>query len=177
MLCQQTGSSVIVISIFCNAGIVAVQDKVNSITNDVATCSGKPRSEPKAKERRAPLCTNYRLRVCLCTTLTDSFSGCFREWLMHAQRVYDIQIHACIYAHRHGQRGVLNRHRCNQTNAFLWAGSCWCVTAVEKFVYGIQGHAGWFSWSMFVYRSQRICLHMFHILGVFSFMRQQQPYT
>lgn len=48
---------------------------------------------------------------------------------------------------------------------------------MERFVYDVQGHAGWFSWSMFVYGSQRICLHMFYILGVFSFMRQQQHYT
>lgn len=48
---------------------------------------------------------------------------------------------------------------------------------MEKFVYGVQGHAGEFSWSMFVYGSQRICLHMLHIFGVFSFMRQQQHYT
>lgn len=51
-----------------------------------------------------------------------------------------------------------------------------CATAMQ-FVYGVQGHADWFSWSMFVYGSKRICLHMFHILGVFSFMCQQHHYT
>lgn len=45
---------------------------------------------------------------------------------------------------------------------------------MEEFVYGVQGHTGRFSGSMFVYGSQRVCLHMLHILGVFSFMSWQQ---
>lgn len=51
-----------------------------------------------------------------------------------------------------------------------------CAIAMQ-FVYGVQGHADRLSWSMFVYGSKRICLHMFHILGVFSFMCQQHHYT
>lgn len=43
----------------------ARQDKVNKITKDVAACFGKPHTEPEAMERRASLCTNYRLRVCV----------------------------------------------------------------------------------------------------------------
>ncbi len=122
-----------------------------------------------------------------CVQITGYVSVCVHVWLIltlavslndwcpvtNAHAVCEIQMHACIHARRQGLKGVLSRHRCNRTNAFLWVVSCWCVKATE-FVYGVQGHAGWFSWSMFVYSSQRICLHMFHILGVFSFMRQQQ---
>jgi len=60
---------------------------------------------------------------------------------------------------------------------FLWVVSCLCVAFIERFVYGVQGHTSRFSWSMFVFGSQRICLHMLHILGVFSFMCQQQCCT
>lgn len=55
-------------------GNFAREDKVNSITNDVAACFGKPHTKPEAMERRSPLRTNYRLRVCLRSSLSDSFS-------------------------------------------------------------------------------------------------------
>lgn len=122
----------------------------------------------------------YKLQVtCLSVYKSDSHSGFFSEWMClmtNTYKVYEIQIQTRIYAHGPGQTGVLSRHRCNWTNALLWVGSCWCVTAME-FVYGVQGHTGWFSWSMFVYGSRRICLHMFHIFGVFGFMRQQHHHT
>lgn len=110
------------------SGVLARQDKVNSITNDVTACFGKPHTKPEAMERRAPLCTNYRLRVCLCSSLTDSLADCLRLAHTHTHKVHDIHMHSYIHAHRHGQRVVLNRHRCKQTDTFLWVVSCWCVT-------------------------------------------------
>lgn len=108
----------------------------------------------------------------------------FNSWLFdsvtsaYTHRAYDIQTYTRIqYVPTGiGQRGVAAEQAQVQWGQirFLWLVSCWCVTATEKFVYGVQGHAGKFSWSMFVYCSQRICLHMLHIFRVFSFMRQQQ---
>lgn len=103
------------------------------------------------------------------------------EWMTRTHRVHDIQIPG-IHTHTYpkawlGERGgVLNWHRCNESNTFLWVVSCWCVWVIEKSVYDIHGHTGWFPWSMFVYDSQKICLHMLHILGVFSFMCQEPHY-
>lgn len=69
--------------------------KLIKLQNDVTTCFGKPHTEPEAMERRAPLCTNYRLRVCLCSSLTDSYSvGCFSEWLVHTEYMISKYTHA-----------------------------------------------------------------------------------
>lgn len=137
----------------------------------------KTTHKARGKEKLSSWCTNYRFCVCLCSGLTDN-SCCLFEWLLqqtHSSWYPNLVIHMCPRALTAGTSIVAQVQSNKYT--FLWAVSHLHDTVSEKFINGVQGHVELGSHGLLAYGSCRISPHMLQILGVFSFMCQQQFYT